>query len=174
MRLVLLAPLSLLLACADSATVDGNKHGGGRDSGGDDTGEDFSSPFTGAWTGTAGGYAQFYDDWETAPYCEGAVTATVAATGAITGSGECEIIAESPYQGELFDVTLSGQVTATGELALDVTISEETESHGFGDTAAVGTGDATAKTLSAEGDTMYYPTGLDAILAFVRVELAGS
>lgn len=173
MRLVLLASLSLLLGCDDSATVDGNKNSG-RDSGGDDTGEDFSSPFTGAWTGTAGGYAQFYDDWETAPYCEGAVTATVEATGAITGSGECEIIAESPYQGELFDVLLSGQVTGTGELALDVTISEETDSHGFGDTAAAGTGDATAKTLSAEGDTMYYPAGLDAILAFVRVELTGS
>lgn len=173
MRSILLLPLAVLLGCDDSATVDGNKNSG-RDTAGDDTGGDFSSPFTGAWTGTAGGYAQFYDDWETAPYCEGDITASVEATGAISGSGECEIIAESPYQGELFDVVLSGQVTAEGELALDVTISEETESHGFGDTAAVGTGDAAAKTLTAEGDTMYYPTGLDAILAFVRVELTSS
>lgn len=161
--------LILALGCTDAATVDDTSPANDDDSAGD-TGA-FESAFTGNWSGDIAGHAEFETDWETAPYCAGDVSVAVAATGDITGSGEC-VILFGPYTDVAFTVAITGRVKGDGFAGLDVIMSEESETHLWDDTALTGTADGTAGTLVAEGDTQYHPSGMEAIAGFERVSLS--
>ena len=161
--------LGFLLACDPSTTVTDKV--AATDTAPEDTGEaPFESAFAGGWSGTVSGFAQFNADWETAPYCSGELTATVAATGDITASGTC-VILFGPYTDLAFDVSAAGVVTSAGEAGLDVLISEPTDAHVWDDGALSGTGDAAAGTMELQGDAQYYPTGMDPIAGFEVVSL---
>jgi hypothetical protein len=173
--LVRLAPLTLLvLGACDSAQVqlDGKKDRGGSDT--DDTAAAVvTSPFAGHWTGTMDGHAQFADDWDTAPYCSGDLTTTVADDGSLTGQGDC-VILWGPYVDLAFQVNLTGSFAEDNTATVAAAFVESSGQHQWDDVTAIGTADATFGTASARGDTLYYPSGMDPIAAFIVVELTAT
>lgn len=162
--------MGLLLACDEGAVVNDKKEGGTEDA--DDTGDpgDDPSAFTGSYAGTIDGHANFDATYESTPYCTGALSASVMTDGSFTAEGDCEI-AWGPYMGEVFAASVAGTVDAQGAVTGTASLSYTTEERSWDDATLSGTGDATARTLEATGDSQYYPLGLDPIEAFMRVTL---
>ncbi len=156
--------VSLLAAC-ETPVVDDKKQTGDTDDTGADTAAS-GSPYAGSYAGTIDGHAAFEADWETAPYCSGSVSVTVARGGELGGDGDCTIL-WGPYTGYDFAVTLGGTVDATGTVSIDSSLVDAEAEHPWDDTTLAGA--FTEGVLSAEADTLYYPVGLDPIDAFIRV-----
>lgn len=156
-----------LLACNGSAVLEGKETDDLADA--DDT-DDVASPFAGDWTGALDGHAAFSEDWESAPYCSGTLSVEVSPAGNVSGSGDC-VILWGPYVDLVFDVDFSGTIATDGTVDIETVFGEPRQEHVWDDVTLAGTADADARSGEAEGDTLYYPSGMEPIEAFARVTL---
>jgi len=155
----------VLAGCADTKIVESPTPE-------DDTaGPPATSPWEGDWTGTIDGHASFETDWETAPYCSGEVSVAVGEAGLLEGGGDC-VILWGPYEGLGFDATLSGSITEEGAVVLIGALLEGSGDHAWDDADLAGIADSVERTATAQGDTLYYPTGMEAIDAFMVLGLS--
>lgn len=127
------------------------------------------SRYAGDWAGTVSGYADLREDWQTAPYCEGALSGAVLDDGSVVGSGDCAIL-WGPSLGDPFEVVVGGAVDdTTGALSLTTTFTDVEGGDTFAD--ATLTGAAEEARLRARGASTYTAEGGAPVDAEVQVDL---
>lgn len=118
-----------------------------------------TAQLAGSWAGDLYGHAGFEDDWEEVSYCNGNVTAEVAADGSLEGTGTCQI-EWGPAEGEIFVAAFTGSVI-DGDVSVDLSLTYDRGTRSWDD--ATLTGSKTASAINAQSDTRYNPDGLDSV-----------